>query len=103
LQRTEWNVRDSNALLILTDSAGLSVSIGARRAHQWAHQHGKPLLVIDASDKDAAAHAAAWVQAQKKRFGADMTLGIGGPRESEAPGIYGPARMQLAAILDRVA
>ena len=54
LQRTEWNVRDSNALLIVTDSAGLSVSIGTRRAHQWAHQHGKPLLVIDASDKDAA-------------------------------------------------
>jgi hypothetical protein len=103
LQRTEWNVRDSNALLIVTDSAGLSVSIGTRRAHQWAHQHGKPLLVIDAGDKDAAAHAAAWVQAQKKRFGADMALGIGGPRESEAPGIYAPARTLIAAILDRVA
>ncbi len=103
LQRTEWNVRDSNALLIVTDSGGLSVSIGTRRAHQWAHQHGKPLLVIDASDKDAAAHAAAWVQAQKKRFGADMALGIGGPRESEAPGIYAPARTLIVAILDRVA
>jgi CRP-like cAMP-binding protein len=26
--------------------------------------------------------------AQRKRFGSDMTLSIGGPRESEAPGIY---------------
>jgi len=102
LQRTEWNVRDSNALLIVTDSAGLSVSIGTRRAHQWAHQHGKPLLVIDATDKHAAVHAATWLQAQMKRFGADMTLGIGGPRESEAPGIYGPARTVIAAMLDRV-
>jgi hypothetical protein len=103
LQRTEWNVRDSNALLIVTDSTGLSVSIGTRRAHQWAHQHGKPLLVIDASDRQAAAHAAAWLQAQMKRFGADMALGIGGPRESEAPGIYGRACTAIAAILDRVA
>ena len=42
LQRTEWNVRDSNAMLIIIDSAGLSVSIGTRRAHEWARQHGKP-------------------------------------------------------------
>ena len=28
LQRTEWNVRDSDATLIITDGAGLSVSIG---------------------------------------------------------------------------
>ena len=95
-------MRDSDATLIVTDSTGLSVSIGTRRAHQWAHQHGKPLLVIDASDRQAPAHAATWLQAQMKRFGADMTLGIGGPRESEAPGIYGRARMVIAAILDRV-
>ena len=38
LQRTEWNVRDSDATLIITDSGGLSVSIGTRRAHRWAHQ-----------------------------------------------------------------
>ena len=103
LQRTEWNVRDSNAILILTDGSGLSVSIGTRRAHQWAHQHGKPLLVIDASERHAPAHAATWLQAQMKRFGTDMALGIGGPRESEAPGIYGTARTAIAAILDRIA
>jgi hypothetical protein len=102
LQRTEWNVRDSDATLIVTDSGGLSVSIGTRRAHQWAHQHGKPLLVIDASEPEAAAHAATWLKAQRKRFGADMALGIGGPRESEAPGIYARARSLIAAMLDRV-
>ena len=102
LQRTEWNVRDSNATLIVTDSEGLSVSIGTRRAHQWAHQHGKPLLVVDASDPEAPAHAAAWLKAQRKRFGPDMTLGIGGPRESEAPGIYRRARSLIAAMLDHL-
>jgi hypothetical protein len=103
LQRTEWNVRDSNATLIVTDSEGLSVSIGSRRAHQWAHQHGKPLLVIDASDPEAPAGAATWLRAQRKRFGASMTLGVGGPRESEAPGIYTRARSLIAAMLDHVA
>ena len=102
LQRTEWNVRDSDATLIITDGEGLSVSIGTRRAHQWAHQHGKPLLVVDASEPDAPTRAAVWVQTQRKRFGPHMTLGIGGPRESEAPGIYARAGMLIAAMLDHV-
>jgi hypothetical protein len=102
LQRTEWNVRDSNATLIVTDQSGLGVSIGSRRAHEWARQHGKPEFVVDASDPGAPARAAAWLQAQMKRFGPDLALGIGGPRESEAPGIYEKARTLIAAILDRV-
>ena len=32
-----------------------------------------------------------------------MTLGIGGPRESEAPGIYVQARMLILSVLQRVA
>jgi hypothetical protein len=99
VQRTEWNVRDSDAALIITDAAGLSVSIGSRRAYQWAHQHGKPQLVVDASESKARARAVSWLRAQQKRFGPDMVLSIGGPRESEAPGVYGPARALIAAIL----
>jgi Circularly permutated YpsA SLOG family len=101
LQRTDWNVRDSDAALIITDGGGMSVSIGTGRAHQWVRQHGKPELVVDATDPKAPAHAAAWLAAQRKRFGSDMTLSIGGPRESEAPGIYALARMLIGAILDR--
>jgi hypothetical protein len=100
LQRTEWNVRDSDATLIITDHAGLPVSIGTQRAHQWARQHGKPELVVDASAPDAAARAAVWLDAQRKRFGRDMSLGIGGPRESEAAGIYVKAKALIAAVLD---
>jgi hypothetical protein len=102
LQRTEWNVRDADATLMVTDASGLAASIGTLRAHQWAVQHGTPELVVDAGEPEAAARAAAWVKEQKQRFGADMTLGIGGPRESEAPGIYVAARALIAAILARV-
>ena len=102
LQRTEWNVRDCDATLIITDGEGLAVSIGTQRAHQWAHQHGKPVLVVDASDPEAPARAATWVETQRKRFGPHVTLGIGGPRENEAPGIYTRARMLIATMLDCV-
>ena len=99
LQRTEWNVRDSDAALIVTDGGGISLSIGTGRAHRWAHQHGKPELVVDATDAKSPARAAAWLGAQRQRFGSDMTLSIGGPRESEAPGIYERARTLIAALL----
>jgi hypothetical protein len=103
LQRTEWNVRDSDATLIITDTQGLSVSIGTVRAHEWARKHGKPCLAVAVDETQALSRAACWVQAQKKRFGADLQLGIGGPRESEAPGIYASARTLIAALLDKVA
>jgi hypothetical protein len=78
----------------------LGPSIGTARALQWARQHGKPFLVVDASEAGAPARAAAWVRQLKHRFGAELTLGIGGPRESEAPGIYALAKSLITATLD---
>jgi hypothetical protein len=85
LQRTRWNVRDSDATLIITDHDGLSVSIGTMRAHHCAHRYAKPLLVVQASAPVSADQAATWLGTQRARFGPHLTLGIGGPRESEAP------------------
>ena len=99
LQRTEWNVRDSHAALIIVDAGGVPISIGTQRANEWARKHGKPEFVASIGDVNAAAAAAAWLRAQMKRFGSDMTLSIGGPRESESPGIYVPARRLIREIL----
>ena len=95
-------MRDSDAVLMITDRSGLAVSIGTRRANEWARQHGKPELVVDATDGKAPERAAAWLEVQRKRFGPHMTLSIGGPRESEAPGIYVSTRALIAAMLDRL-
>jgi hypothetical protein len=100
-QRTRWNVRDSDALLIIAGREGLSVSQGTRRAQEWANHYGKPVLIIDVSQPDAAARVAQWLQAQRKRFGAHVRLGVGGPRESQAPGIYASTRRLMASVLDR--
>ena len=101
-QRTEWNARDADAVLVIVDSAGMAVSGGTRHGHDWAERHGKPLLTVDADDPQAAARAATWLGEQIRTFGPDLTLTVGGPRESEAPGIYAKARALLAAMLERV-
>jgi hypothetical protein len=99
VQRTEWNVRDGDAALIIVDARGVSASIGTLRANEWARKHGKPEFIANIEDAKAAADAAAWLRAQQERFGAHMTLSVGGPRESEAPGIYARARTLFSDIL----
>lgn len=82
-QRTEWNVRDSEATVIIVDVAGLDVSKGPALARALSEKYRKPLLVVDVSAKDPMARAATWLRAQTS----DIALGIGGPRKSEAPSI----------------
>src|SRR5260370_18967890 len=101
-QRTEWNVRDSDAILIITAREAVSVSKGTTRAQHWADHSGKPLLVIDAGQPDAAAQAAPCLRAPPSRFGANMTLTVGGPRESQAPGIYKSTRELMAGVPDHL-
>jgi hypothetical protein len=67
-QRTEWNVRDSDRLMVLIDGAGLSASKSTQLALRCAARLGKAHVVIDL-DRD------------------DLRLCIAGPREREAPGI----------------
>ena len=101
-QRTEWNVRDADACMIVIDAAGLDVSKGTALAEELAHRHRKPILVVDLSDPESVERAALWLRVQVRRLGADLALAIGGPRESEAPGIYAKARAFIDALLDLV-
>jgi predicted Rossmann-fold nucleotide-binding protein len=97
-QRTAWHIRDSDVVLILVGDAGTSVSAGTTLATQLAEGQGKPTLIIDLSQVDAAAGAREWLETQRARYGAGLRFGIGGPRESEAPGIYERARTFLSAL-----
>ena len=89
-QRTEWNVRDSDATLILDTTAR---SGGTALTRQWAERLGKPLL---ACGLDAAGLAAArsWLAVTEPR-----RLNVAGPRASEAAEIYGVAREFLLRLL----
>jgi putative molybdenum carrier protein len=93
-QRTDWNVRDADAVLIVVETSGVAASRGTRLAQDRAVAHGKPCFIANLADADVVAQARAWlrrVQPEK--------LGIGGPRESEAPGIYGKAKVFLQRLV----
>ena len=100
-QRTEWNVRDADACMIVIAVGGIAVSKGTALAEELAHRHRKPLVVVDLGDPEPVEHAALWLRVQQRRVGADdLVLAIGCPRESEAPGIYASATAFIHALLD---
>ena len=98
-QRTEWNVRDADACLIIVDAGGLEVSRGTALAQDMAHRYRRPLFVADLAAPDVGRDAALWLRVQQARHGADLKLAIGGPRESEAPGIYARASRFIEALI----
>src|SRR5579872_4589257 len=104
-ERTEWNVRDADASLILVDAAGAAVSRGTALAETLAARYGKPLLVVDVGAADAVMHANDWLVALMAAHGGDapFRLAIGGPRESEAREIYGKAKAFVRDLLQAVA
>jgi hypothetical protein len=98
-QRTEWNVRDADACLVLVASGGLAASHGTALACELVERYGKPFVVVDMGAPDAAERAALWLAVQRATFGPGLALAIGGPRESEAPGIYASAVTFIGALL----
>jgi hypothetical protein len=90
-ERTDWNVRDSDATLIL-HRGGLSA--GTALAARLARRQGRPLLIRDLSAPPDPAELARWLHANQVG-----TLNCAGPRESEAPGIQAQAQALLSAVL----
>jgi Circularly permutated YpsA SLOG family len=103
-QRTEWNVRDAEASLILVAAGGNAVSPGTALAERLAARDAKPRKVIDADAPDAVAQARAWLTSLLGAHrGETFRLAIGGPRESEAPGIYETASVIIGDLFDTLA
>jgi hypothetical protein len=97
-QRTEWNMRDADACMVVVDAKGVAISAGTALAEDLAHRNRKPLLVAVLGESTAE-HSRLWLRVQKARRGDGLKLAIGGPRESEALGIYGRATEFLRALL----
>lgn len=97
-QRTDWNVRDSAALLVLVGQGGLAVSKGTQRAVRHAESLGKPVAIIDLSEPDPVRRARDFLSAF-----AEGAVCIAGPRESELPGLQAAARPVLESALSSLA
>jgi hypothetical protein len=89
-QRTDWNVCDADATLILVEG---EPSGGTQLTIDLAEAHGKPHLVVDLTDADAGL-VRRWLD--RHRVG---TLNIAGPRESLRPGISARAAAFLRQVL----
>jgi hypothetical protein len=93
-ERTRWNVRDSDATLVLVrpevDSPGTALTVAV------AAELAKPRLVADVGDVAA---VRAWLAV----LPSDTVLNVAGPRESQAPGIQAEAGALLDQVRDLVA
>jgi hypothetical protein len=90
LQRTEWNVRDSDGTVIFTVAAELAG--GSKRTADFARKHSKPLLHISyaGSYERPGERLAAFVREHSIK-----TLNVAGSRGSKEPGVAALVKLAL--------
>jgi hypothetical protein len=96
-ERTRWNVRDSDRTLILVSAGWRDASPGTALTVDYANEIGRPQMTVDVDAAGAARQVSTWLADTPS----GLILNVGGPRESEAPGIYARARRLLEAVLNR--
>lgn len=89
--RTRWNVRDSDATLVLrtTEPTG-----GTALTIELAKKFGKPCLITNPALAAERANVVHWL----REHGVGV-LNVAGPRESESPGIQQATKTFLEALL----
>ncbi|MGD0027227.1 MAG: putative molybdenum carrier protein [Xanthobacteraceae bacterium] len=102
-ERTSWNVRDSDATLIISREALKDVSPGSELTDRLASQSAKPCLHINLrvlSIPEAAIQITRWLtNVASAHCVRRIALNVAGPRHSEDPEIYELARLLLREVL----
>jgi hypothetical protein len=80
LQRTEWNVRDSDATVLFSIEPTLTG--GSFKTVEFARKHQKPQLHLCARDRSALDKLKAFVRQNRVNV-----LNVAGPRASNEPGV----------------
>src|SRR5215472_1184066 len=80
LQRTEWNVRDSDATVLFSIESALTG--GSKKTMDFARAHKKPWLHLWAGDSTAADKLKAFIEEHRVKI-----LNVAGPRASNEPGV----------------
>ena len=92
-QRTTWNVRDSDATLILTRGKPTG---GTAQTVEETLRLEKPCFVVDLATPSLPSGVLDWIATHRIRI-----LNVAGPRESKCPGIYEAAARFLREALSR--
>lgn len=79
-ERTEQNIIDSNATLIIYAH---EIDNGTKLTNDLCKKFHKPILQVDLNGKNYATNVTRWIDDHQINV-----LNIAGPRESNAPGIY---------------
>ena len=90
-ERTAWNVRDTDATLVLTRGTPTG---GTVTTMEVARDLDKPLLVVDLSESWVTRPVTVWLRVHHV-----ATLNVAGPRESTAPGIYDDTKEFVTRLL----
>jgi hypothetical protein len=80
IQRTEWNVRDSDATILFSIEPTLTG--GSLRTMEFARKHGKPHLHLCAGNDKSADNLRAFFEGHDVKV-----LNVAGPRMSNEPGV----------------
>ena len=91
LQRTEWNVRDSDATALF--SVGAELTGGSKKTVDFAKKHHKPWIHLAACQEDAAQRLKDWLEDN-----AIEVLNVAGPRASKEPGVAAFVVQALDAV-----
>jgi len=91
--RTELNVRDSHATLIIV-TGPKDVSSGTAYTIEIAKQYKRPFFIAEAGHTGVE-EVTAWLAT----LGEEISLNVAGPRESKAPGIYDKSYKLLEKLL----
>ncbi|HKD36006.1 MAG TPA: putative molybdenum carrier protein [Pirellulales bacterium] len=104
-QRTAWNVRDSDATLILVRDGTLARSRGTNFAKRMAELVFQKLCIVaNLAADESLARVVRWLkeQASAESGRVEFVLHVAGARESESPGVYLEAKQFLDALLRRL-
>ncbi len=86
LERTEWNVRDSDGTVVFTLST--KPSSGSAQTIKFAKKHDKPCLHLSQESGGCGHNNPAWLLQQFVIEHGIKTLNVAGSSEEKAPGIY---------------
>lgn len=93
--RTEWNVRDADATLVLAPAANANeLDPGTAWAMRSAERYDRPLLVVDPWRRSATSAVIRWLATRPVR-----SLNVAGPSEGTCPGVEERTRVLLLAVL----
>lgn len=95
--RTEWNVRDADATLVLRP-AGDEPDPGTDWTVRCAERLGRPVLVVDPEDPAAPEDVVRWLAACEV-----ATLNVAGASERTCPGVGARALRFLRSVLAQAA